>query len=102
MPYAKRVLWLLISVLVLIDGPIQFKDLSGTELRRVLNTRAEIYFDTKKSKYYLNVMDGWMEVPDVVSGPLWPKIPDNEVCLTFRFMWPLLRPVRPLSQVPCR
>jgi len=49
------------SVLVLIDGPIQFKDLSGTDLRRALNTRAEIYFDTKKNKYYLNVIDGWMD-----------------------------------------
>jgi hypothetical protein len=67
------------SVLVLIDGPIQFKDLSGTDLRRVLNTRAEIYFDTKKSKYYLNVMDGWMEASDAVSGP-WSyaaTIPDD-------------------------
>ena len=67
------------SVLVLIDGPIQLQDLSGTDLRRVLNTRAEIYFDTKKNKYYLNVMDGWMEASDAVSGP-WSyaaTIPDD-------------------------
>jgi len=67
------------SVLVLIDGPIQLRDLSGTDLQRVLNTKAEIYFGTQKNKYYLNVMDGWMEAPDVVSGP-WSyvsKVPDD-------------------------
>ncbi len=67
------------SILVLIDGPIQFRDVGGTDLRLALNTRAVILLDTKKNKYYLNVMDGWMEAPDVVSGP-WSyvsKIPDD-------------------------
>jgi len=67
------------SILVLIDGPIQFRDVGGTDLRLALNTRAVILLDTRKNKYYLNVMDGWLEAPDVLSGP-WSyvsKIPED-------------------------
>lgn len=67
------------SILVLIDGPIQFRDVGGTNLRLALNTRAVILFDTTNNKYYLNVMDGWLEAPDLMSGQ-WsyvPKIPED-------------------------
>ena len=67
------------ATLVLIDGSPQFKDVGGTELRRVLNSQALILLDTKKNKYYLSVMDGWLEAPDLVAGP-WSymnKVPED-------------------------
>jgi len=48
-------------------------------LQLMLNTRATILLDTKKSVYYLSVMDGWLQAPDLVAGP-WSyasKIPDD-------------------------
>jgi hypothetical protein len=54
---------------VLIDGPPRFRDVGGTELQLMLNTRASILLDTKKSVYYLNVMDGWLQAPDLLVGP---------------------------------
>jgi len=57
------------ATLVLIDGPAKFKDVGGTDYQRVLNTRAFIVLDSKKDKYYLSLMDGWMESPDLVAGP---------------------------------
>ena len=67
------------SILILIDGSPRFKDVGGTELQRVLNTKSVIFLDTKKDKYYLNVMDGWLETPDLTAGP-WSyssKVPDD-------------------------
>jgi hypothetical protein len=63
------------SILVLIDGPIQFRDVGGTDLRLALNTRAVILFDTKNNKYYLNVMEGWLEAPDLMSSQ-WSYVPN--------------------------
>jgi hypothetical protein len=57
------------ATLVLIDGPAKFKDVGGTDYQRVLNTRALIVLDGKKNKYYLSLMDGWMESSDLVAGP---------------------------------
>ena len=45
----------------------------------MLNTRATILLDTKRKEYYLNVMDGWLQAPDLGAGP-WSyvsKIPDD-------------------------
>jgi hypothetical protein len=45
----------------------------------MLNTRATIFLDTKKSEYYLNVMNGWLKGPDLMAGA-WSytsKIPDD-------------------------
>ena len=67
------------SLLVLIDGPPRYRDIGGTDLQLMLNTRATLLFDTKKKEYYLNVMDGWLQAPDLVAGP-WSytsKIPDD-------------------------
>ena len=67
------------SLLVLIDGPPRYRDVGGTDFQLTLNTRAIILLDTKKTEYYLNVMDGWLQAPDLVSGP-WAytsKIPDD-------------------------
>ena len=67
------------SLLVLIDGPPRYRDVGGTDFQLMLNTRAVILLDTKKKEYYLNVMDGWLQAPDIVAGP-WTytsKIPDD-------------------------
>jgi hypothetical protein len=66
------------SMLVVIDGPPQYRDVGGTSLQKVLNSQAFILRDAQKSKYYLNVMDGWLEAPQL-NGP-WSylsKIPDD-------------------------
>ena len=67
------------SLLVLIDGSAKFSELSGTKLKRILNSQATILLDTQANQYYLNVMDGWLQNADLVSGP-WmyvSKIPDE-------------------------
>lgn len=66
------------SMLVVIDGPVKFRDVGGTSLQKVLNSQAFILMDTKNAKYYLNVMDGWVEAL-ALEGP-WSyvsKIPDD-------------------------
>ena len=57
------------SLLVLIDGPPRYRDVGGTALKLMLNTRATILFDPEKNEYYLNVMDGWLQAPELVAGP---------------------------------
>jgi len=67
------------ATLVLIDGPPKFKELGGTDLERVFNTKAYLGRDTKKNQYYLSIMDGWLESPNLTAGP-WSylkKIPDD-------------------------
>ena len=67
------------SLLALIDGPPRYRDVGGTDLQLMLNTRATILLDTKKKQYYLNVMDGWLQAADLMAGP-WSytsKIPDD-------------------------
>lgn len=69
--------------LVLIDGPVKFRDIGGTNLRLVLNSKSTIIVDDEKGKRYLSVMDGWMEAPDL-EGP-WTyaaKIPDDMMEIT--------------------
>jgi hypothetical protein len=74
------------SLLILIDGPPRYRDVGGTELQLMLNTRAMIVLDAKKKDYYLNVMDGWLQTTDLVAGP-WSyaaKIPDDMKEITKR------------------
>ena len=56
------------AMLVLIDGPQHFADVSDTKLQRVINTPALILLDPEKHKYYLSLMDGWMEAAQL-EGP---------------------------------
>ncbi|HYM01026.1 MAG TPA: hypothetical protein VEZ90_18855 [Blastocatellia bacterium] len=49
------------AVLVSIDGPPVLRPLAEDSLQRVINTRALMVFDQKKSTYYLYLMDGWVE-----------------------------------------
>ena len=67
------------SLLVLVDGPPKYKDVAGTDLQLMLNTRGTILLDTKRKEYYLNVMDGWLQASDLGAGA-WSyvsKIPDD-------------------------
>jgi len=57
------------SMLVLIDGQPKFTDLPESDLQQVLNTQAVVLLDSKSKKYYLNVMDGWLEALDLKAGP---------------------------------
>jgi len=55
------------AVLALIDDQPVLAP-TADNLQKVVNTRALIIFDPKKGKYYLALMDGWMEA-SVVQGP---------------------------------
>ena len=66
------------SLLVLIDGMPQLREIQDTKLERVINTRAIILFENDKKKYYLRVQDWWLEAKDI-EGP-WSyakKLPDD-------------------------
>lgn len=56
------------AVLVLIDGEPALRSITGTTFKRVINTRALIFADEAAGKFYLRLMDGWMEAPAVI-GP---------------------------------
>jgi hypothetical protein len=53
------------SLLVLIDGMPQMREIQGTKLQRVINTRAILLFENDKEKYYLRVQDWWLEAKDL-------------------------------------
>ena len=64
--------------LVLIDGPPKLRDIGGTNLRLVLNSKSTIIIDDEEGKRYLSVMDGWMEAPDLeLPWTYASKIPDD-------------------------
>ena len=55
------------AMLILVDGDPVYRDVSGTPLTRVLNTRPLILKDCA-GKHYLKVFDGWMTAP-ALTGP---------------------------------
>ena len=66
------------SLLVLIDGMPQLREIQGTTLQRVINTRAVLLFETDKKTYYLRVQDWWLQAKEL-EGP-WTyakKLPDD-------------------------
>ena len=66
------------SLLVLIDGMPQLRDIQDTKLQRVINTRAILLFENDKKTYYLRVQDWWLEAKNL-EGP-WgyaKKLPDD-------------------------
>jgi hypothetical protein len=66
------------AVLVLIDGPAQMRQIEGTELQRVINTKAILLFENDKKQYYLRVSDWWLQAQNL-EGP-WTyakKLPDD-------------------------
>ncbi|HEY6362832.1 MAG TPA: hypothetical protein VIX63_17120 [Vicinamibacterales bacterium] len=54
------------ALLILIDGEPAYRDVKGTSLTRVLNSRPLILKDA--TKHYLKIFDGWMEAP-ALTGP---------------------------------
>lgn len=53
------------AILVIVDGPAVMRPVEDQKnLMRVINTRALILFETDKRKYYLHLMDGWMEADE--------------------------------------
>ena len=56
------------SLLVIIDGVAQLREVPGTKLQRVINTKAILLFDNEKATYYLRVKDWWLEAPNLY-GP---------------------------------
>jgi len=58
------------AVLALIDGQPVLRPV-GSNLQKVINTHALVIFDPSKQLFYLALMDGWMEAPDI-AGPWSP------------------------------
>jgi hypothetical protein len=66
------------SLLVLVDGLPQMRDVPGVNLQRVINTRSIILFENDKKLYYLRVQDWWLQ-SKALEGP-WTyakKLPDD-------------------------
>ena len=53
------------AVLVLIDGKPALRQVPGSKLLRVLNTRALILLDQASGIYYLHLMDHWVQAVNV-------------------------------------
>lgn len=56
------------SILVLIDGNPVLRPVKDTRVERVINTRVLLLHDPTTRKFYLHLMDGWLESPNI-SGP---------------------------------
>src|SRR5215472_1335178 len=66
------------SLLVLIDGSPQTREVDGTKLLRVINTRSIIFCEADKELYFLRVQDWWLQAKKL-EGP-WEyakKLPDD-------------------------
>jgi hypothetical protein len=66
------------SLQVLIDGKPQMRNVPGTKLQRVINTRSVILYENDKRLYYLRVQDWWLQAKEL-EGP-WEyakKLPDE-------------------------
>jgi hypothetical protein len=53
------------ALLILIDGAPVLRSVAGTDLERVINTRALLLNDRRTGKFYLRLMDGWLEAGNV-------------------------------------
>jgi hypothetical protein len=56
------------AILVLIDGNPELRGVQNTKLDRVINTRVLILHDRSSGKFFLHLMDGWMEAANI-QGP---------------------------------
>jgi hypothetical protein len=55
-------------VLVIIDGDPVWRPVTGTALKRIINTRALVLLDDASGTYYLHLFDGFVEA-SWLSGP---------------------------------
>jgi len=56
------------SLQVLIDGAPQLRQVPGTKLQNVINTKSVLIFDGNKQLYYLRVEDWWLQAKEI-NGP---------------------------------
>jgi hypothetical protein len=56
------------AVLVIIDGDPVWRPVTGTALKRIINTRALVLLDDASGTYYLHLFDGFVEASGL-SGP---------------------------------
>jgi len=56
------------AILVLIDGTPALRDTQAQSIKRIINTRACILFDTSSGTYYLFVRNGWLSATNI-NGP---------------------------------
>jgi hypothetical protein len=56
------------AILILIDGKPELRLVNDTKLERVINTRVLMLHDRGKGKFYLHLMDGWLEAANI-KGP---------------------------------
>jgi hypothetical protein len=55
------------AILVAIDGPPAYRPVPGTELQRVINTRA-LLLKNQAGRFFLHILDGYLEAPSL-DGP---------------------------------
>ena len=53
------------SLQVLIDGKPQMRDMPGTKVQSVINTKSLILYETDKKTYYLRVEDWWLQANEL-------------------------------------
>jgi hypothetical protein len=56
------------AILILIDGNPQARPIEDTKLERIINTRVLMVHDPQNAKFYLHLMDGWLEASSI-TGP---------------------------------
>jgi hypothetical protein len=56
------------AILILMDGAPVLRPIKDTRLERVINTRALIVRDDSNGRFYMHLMDGWVESP-AATGP---------------------------------
>ncbi len=56
------------ATLVMIDGTPVFRPVTDTKLERVINTRVLLLQDKTAGKFYLHLLDGWLQASSL-SGP---------------------------------
>ena len=56
------------ALLILIDGSPELRPVKDTKLERLINTRVLMLHDPSTGKFYLHLMDGWLEAGNV-DGP---------------------------------
>jgi hypothetical protein len=56
------------AILILVDGNPELRPIKDTKLERVINTRVLVLRDQSSGKFYLHLMDGWLEAGSA-SGP---------------------------------
>jgi hypothetical protein len=54
------------AILIVIDGPPVLRSVAGTDLQRVINTRVLLLNDPRIGKFYLRLLDSWLEAGNIM------------------------------------